>query len=252
MILYYGITTYHFLCFALHKLIYHKNDEAVLFIPERINDATILKRNFEKAGIFNEIFLYKEIFFSNKSFTEDILNDSIKKSILLVEKYPYDFSSFSEINIAQDYFSLGIYLNIKKIKYNYFEDACGRLSTDDDLCEHIKIISKVRWHLIKKYRLLGNNKNVNNRYGDLSRQKEGYFNSKDVNFSVKKILNNMKYNDIINIAKLFCDKEISIDNNLNDTLLLSQHYINIGVLNYSEQEKLYKLVLDYFASVKFL
>ena len=58
MILYYGVTPYHFLCFIVDKITRHPNDTADLLLPERVNFSQDLEKNLKKLHIFNKIILY--------------------------------------------------------------------------------------------------------------------------------------------------------------------------------------------------
>lgn len=251
MILYYGVTTYQFFCFMVHKLSEKRNDKAILLLPERINNADLLKENFIKTGIFEDIIKYKEFFPKSKIINEEVIENAIKDSIAIVKEYNIDFKSFSDLYIASDHYSLGVFLNINKIKYNFFEEGNGRLSSSEEVFEHLEKINPIRAKIARRLKLFGFSENVEHRYGNLSYKKdETYFDRRDIDFNVSKRLSTLSSKDIETIFRAFgvSKEQISaiLNSNFQKQILLTQHYINMGLLTYEGQISLYRNLIDYF------
>lgn len=251
MILYYGVTTYQFFCFMVHKLAYKKDKEAVLMLPARINDSEKLEKNIRNTGIFADVVLYKEFFPKSKIVNEEVIRKAIEESIEMVDSYQIDFKSFDEIYVASDHYSVGVYLNSKKIKYNFFEEGNGRLSTSEDVLEHLQKINPIRAEIAKKLELFGFSDNVIKRYGNTSfNRNDGYYDVRDEDFNVSEILKSLTENEVAKIFSSFGVTKESIQEllspNQKKQLLLTQHYINMGLLTYESQILLYKNLLDYF------
>lgn len=247
MVLYYGVTHYHFLCAMLHKMKYHAGEKAVLLIPERINDSRSLKERFEREGIFAQIFLYGEPRVESSNLSPAGVEKEIEKMVRQVEtEFPVNVQEFDEINVSDDHYAFGTYLVRKGISYNFFEDGCGRLSTEKDLMEHVKKMWPVRELIIQELKLFGNALVVKNRYGDLNSQAAGYHNPKDVHFSVTELLAELSKEDVARIIRSFTGAELQ-STKADGCLLLTQHFINLNLMNYAQQESLYKTLADYFA-----
>lgn len=247
MVLYYGVTHYHFLCAMLHKMKYHGKEKAVLLIPERINDSRNLKEKFEKTGIFSQIYLYGEPRVESRDLSPAGVKKEIEKMVHQVEtEFPVNVQEFDEINVSDDHYAFGTYLVKKGISYNFFEDGCGRLSTEKDLMEHVKKMWPIREHIIRELKLFGNAQVVKNRYGDLNAQAAGYENPKDVHFSVTEILSKLSKEEVARIIKSFTGAEPQTIK-AGGCLLLTQHFINLNLMNYAGQEAIYKTLADYFA-----
>jgi hypothetical protein len=248
MILYYGITNYHFLCALVHKLTYHKNDDAILLIPSRHNDVKELQKNISNSKIFTKVIPYDEIFIRipKEKISEQEIDKAINQMTEFVsQNFPVTLSDFEERNIFGDHYSIGIFLVKNELSYNFFEEGRGRLSTGDQLLEHIEKMNPIRAAILKKLKLLGNNKSVKNRFGDLDHQKEGYHNTKDIHFSIEDSLKQLSRTEINKLIKIFGGLKQK-DLPKNSTLLLTQHYINLNLLTFDEQKLLYQYIIDYY------
>lgn len=189
----------------VHKLSEKKNEKAVLLLPERINDADLLAENILKTKIFDNVIKYKEIFPKAKIIDEQVIESAIKDSVDLVKDYNINFESYSDLYIAADHYSLGVYLNINSIKYNFFEEGNGRLSSSEDVYEHLAKINPIRAQIAKRLKLFGFSENVIHRYGNLnSVQNNNYSDSRDINFDVSERLVSLTSNDI---EKIFLHSE---------------------------------------------
>jgi hypothetical protein len=252
MILYFAVTNYHILCAILHKLKYKPEKEAILLIPKAHTDFSILQKKLLETKIFKNVYGFDEPHIKKTNqITDSLITQTINDIVTFIEKnFPVNTKDFTEINTFADHYAYGVFLVVNGYKYNYFEEAMGRLSTSESVYEHIKSFSPVQAEIIKKLQLFGNNDLVTNRYGDLTKQKEGYKNEKDVHFSVTKILESLSQKQIQKIKNVFISQDLSTKKQENSALLLTQHYINLGLLTFDEQKLLYFYLTDYFAENK--
>lgn len=247
MNLYYAITNYHLLCSILHALIYHSGEKNILYISNYHSDFIELQSRLKKSKLFFDVKVFEEVLFpsGNKKVNSKQIFIDIEK---IVKKIPNNFRqdvvNAKNIYICGDDYSCSVYLVYNKINYNYIEEACGVLSDEDRLLRIIKKIDYSRYQIIKKLGLIGNNKYIKNRYGDLSNQLAHYQNDKDVHFSVKESLFKISDSDKKKIIDIFSDSEIDVPSNA--LLLLTFHYVNMNLLTFNEQIMLYNLLLDYF------
>jgi hypothetical protein len=227
---------------------YRCGKKAILVIPKAHTDFATLQKKLLETEIFENVYGFDEPHIKKPDkITDSLITETIKNIVTFIEQtFPVSPLEFQEKNIFLDHYAFGIYLIENEISYNYFEDAVGRLSTSDVVMEHIEKFSPIQAELIKELGLFGNNKYVNKRFGDLKKQKEDYHNNKDVNFSVKDILNSLSKKEIDSIRNVFLEKSLFSESNYETALLLTQHYINLGLLSYDEQKLLYYYLTDYF------
>lgn len=244
VILYYCVTHYHLLCSILHKLKYHKKENAVVCFPARNNDCNQVMKLLSDSVIFDKVYLYEEYDIVAEKSVDVIIDESIK---FIEERFPIKLEYCKEINVFDDFYSVGIYLATKKIKYNFFEDGAGRLSTEEQLIEHIEKVCSVRKNIIEKLKLLGNSSTVIARYGDLTVQEQGYYNEKDIHFSTSEILADLEEEERNEVLNLFGVSAKKTENDDTYAIILTQHYVNLNLMSMEEQKNIYLCMADYFA-----
>lgn len=247
MNLYYALTNYHLLCCILHVLKYHRNEDNVLYLSRWHPDCIEMIENLKKTNIFSRVEIFDEV--DSPSGNKKVNSKQISYDInTIVSKIPSNFITdvnlSKEINIAGDHYCCSIYLVNKKINYNYFEDACGILSDENRLLRYLKNSDYSRYQIIKKLKLPGNHSYILKRFGNLSKQQEGYFNEKDIDFSIPVILNELSKDDVSKIINVFSNEKINVPDN--SVLFLTFHYVTMQLLNLEEQKLLYLLLVDYF------
>lgn len=248
MNLYYAVTNYHLLCCILHAIKYHKDEKNILYLSNWHPDYEELLINLKKSKIFTKVELFLEVRFpsGNKKISKKQIDIDIKKILEdIPENFILDVEKSKEINIAGDHYCSSVYLISNKIQYNYIEEACGVLSDEERLMRIIRNIDYSRYQIMEKLKLPGNHSFIKNRYGDFNSQLEGYFNEKDVHFSVPELLKTLSKKQIYKIVEVFSDEKFELPKNA--TLLLTFHYVNMQILTMSEQRLLYTLLADYFS-----
>lgn len=251
MILYHGVTSYHILSCILHKIKYNSKKECILYISKLNKDSEKLKTKIIESKLFSDVIIFDEFMNFSKFKDNDKLNE-IKKEIFIYLKQNNNipFDQIEEYNICGDHYSLGMYLLHEKINYNYFEEACGILSQSHIVINNLKDLSNLRYNLAITSNVFGIDDIVVKRYGNLSKQLEGYSNPKDVDFVISKILKSLPKSQIKSIINIFQDDfNLELLSSEND-LLLTQHFINLNFMTYDEQKNLYTLLVDYFSGSK--
>lgn len=246
MILYHGITNYHILCCILHKIIYNNDKECVLYISRLNKDKKRLEKTILDSGIFRDVKIFQEFIFTSIKEIEKgrkILDEIID---YVNDKNEINFNEVEEYNICGDHYALGMYLVKNSIQYNYFEDACGILSQKDVAAGYTKKTREWQYDLTNELKLFGESNLVINRYGDLSKQVEGYYNNKDIDFCIPEILKKLSKEQINKIINIFQDNITDKKEDSKIDLLLTQYFIGLGYMTYDEQKLLYTLLVDYF------
>lgn len=244
MIIYYTVTSYHILKSALHKLIYHKEEQAVILIPSFLVKMPYGFVNKEANDIFDKVIIYGWETETYSNSPKDVFAD-IKKTLEkeLGENW---FCETEEINVFQASYYFGSFLATEKIRFNWFEDADGRFSDPCHVMEIDKRIAPERFMLAEKLGLYnGENVWINKKYISFKNQKQGidknYFMDFDTNEALSKV-------DIVPLLKLFGVHSDKINIPSKSVLVLSQHFCNLGIMSEESQVDMYRQLVDYYLS----
>ena len=248
MDVYFAMTNYHILSALLHKLFYNEKNSVIYVSTYLLKNQPDMINRIKQTGLFDDVIEYKEIEIINTK--EQLADTKLMEEIERVSKevdnsIGYSLRSASNIYMMSDFYSIGFFLINNKIKYNYFEDACGILSQPSLPLKMIEKnnINRARiTHLLKSF---GENECVINRYGSLKHQIEGYKNKKDVDFCVKELLLKLTEEQKELVLNVFTIKKCDIKQGTVN-LLLTMHYNDI--MSEEEQIRIYSYILDYFTS----
>lgn len=242
MIVYYTVTSYHILKSAIHKLVYHRDDKAVILIPSFLVRMPYGFVNKDNNSIFSKVIVYSWETDKYENYPEDVF----KNIELTMEKEMGEnwISKIDEIDVFQAAYFFGAYLVDRKIKFNWFEDADGRFSD----CQHVmdidKRIAPERFTMAKRLGLYtGDNEYIEKKYFSYRMQKCD-FNKKDsVDFDTKKSLESINVRPLLDLFGV-SNKKTDIPEN--SALILSQHFCNLGMMSLTKQIYMYQQLLDYF------
>ena len=245
---YYAMTNYQLLECILHKMHLNRSDhKKVMYVSSfLVNNQPKLVESLQKSNIFDAVEYYEETIFSH----EDGINlekeiERISKDV--EQKYGKIVSSADHLYIGQDLYALGLYLVHKGINYIYFEDGCGSYTNEDVLHNIIKKENKNRFEILKKLKLVGKSKYAVEVYCDFDHQKRERLEDKCIDFSIKKILKEMKPNEIDILLRMYgFNRKNQKSTGKNKDLLLTWHYTNMNMLSLEEQYLFFSLLTDYF------
>lgn len=244
MILYHVITIYHLLNAIVHRAKYHPEEHSLLilpdffpqfFSPDQCHELT--EKNF-----FNEIYFFPYLK-CNKISEEEVIaisTDFMDNSI------PYKISEFNRIYIWGIHFFFTLGLIEKKIPFIGAEEAAGAFSKQE-ICRDAIKSNELHYNLAEKNGLLDySNENMQEILCNLSLQKtEMLGNPKLTDFSVVTELLQLTTAAQQNILGLFRAPS-GIKFAGQQTLLLTQHFMNLDLLSYEEQREIYLTFADYF------
>ncbi len=245
---YYAMTNYHIICCLLHKMCINKKNKGILYVSSYMkqNQPNIVNK-IKESKIFDNVYFYDELEFkrTTKKMNTKELKIEINRICEEVDQTLGDvINNSNNIYLCSDFYSIGVYLVCKKINYNFFEDGCGTLSKKNLPLRIIEKDNPNRTNIIKKLKLLGENEFVVKRYGDLSAQEEEYYNQKDIDFSVEKLLKKLNGKQLESILNIYDLKKIDISNQKTN-MLLTLHYNEL--FSIEEQKEIYLSLLDYFS-----
>ena len=154
MLLYHSSTAYHVLCAVVHKLCYHREDDAVLMITEYLLAGTgqeaVIGR-LKKSGWFEDIIIIPERQLKkdigkrlNESSTRDEIEEVLDKTCEVVKDWSrYRLEDFNDIYVSADIWSVPVYLIRNRLKYHYIEDASGMLGEER---RYLKLLREINAH----------------------------------------------------------------------------------------------------------
>ena len=244
---YYIMTNYQLLECILHRMCFNNSDnKKVLYLSSYLaNNQPKLVESLRKSKIFDGVECYEETFFSHEhgiNIAQEI--DRISNDV--EQKYGKIINDADNLYIGQDFDALGVYLVHKKIKYSYFEDGCGTYTNEEVLCNIIKKENENRFEIIKKLKLIGKSKYAERVFCDFEHQKKEKIDAKCIDFSIKKILEEMKPKEIDTLLQVYGFNRKNQKRKGSKDLLLTWHYSNMKMLTLDEQYLFFSLLTDYF------
>lgn len=254
MILYHASTMYHLLCFIVHKLAFHREEESRLLIVEYIlmkKDTAALVERLNKQGWFSRIDVVPERRFKlgrNAALTEKSTPASIERTAGhisgAVEKWlGEDVRRYDQIYVAADHWSFGVYLLYHKIPYVYMEDASGMLSQEDRYRRIVKAINETNYRICEYYGGAGRSDQVKYKLCDLGNQQPGFQDPKARDFTVYDTLKNSIPDFIEDVLAFYGVTPIRAENKT--CLFLSQYVKTLAIREIAVQELLTVLLADY-------
>lgn len=261
MVLYIGASLYHILCFSIHKMIHHKEDQAVLVVGDNIfskSGMEELKADLMKAGIFQRVEILKFIegaYTNPYKITKESSVEKVDQYISYneewierwLEKKKIELSAFDEFNSAIDHRHLGLYLLSKKIPYQYFEDGNGLLSKHLVQLEFHKKSQYASYAICERLHALGENDIVTKKYANVSAQIEGFHDEKMEDFNVTKLFPTLKQEDQNRILQMFHVTKIGKKGTKDPVLYLTRYVRYLQDPTIRNHEFISTMITDLFA-----
>lgn len=243
MKLYHAITNYHLLSFMVERCKENYSEDAILLIHPAIEEKNPNYRSLIKKGFFKEIIIipYNKMRYNEHNFEkiyDKIINDEIN----------IDLKKFSEINVAGAQYYFSNYLIRNNIKFNFYEEASGMLSTSSILENIVKNINENQYKFALEHNMFtGDNICVERKICNLNAQIEGFHDDKAEHFDVVEELLKLSNEKQKSIIEFFAPIN-NIDIPKNAVLILTQHFANLKILSFEEQILIYQIFVDYFFS----
>lgn len=240
MVVYHAITTYQFLECIEHRRLFEGNENAVLLVPVFFTEKNPHYMQLVKYNFFDKIIPvpYHRVSQNKETVFDEI--DSMFDSLigsLVAECDKFYLGGY------QYYFSL--YLIGKDKYFSIFEEAAGALSRIDILRKVDKRICETRFEIMEKLRMYDtSNPHILQKYCDVRSQQTGFDDERAVHFDVVDNFGKLSEQDKTHILEFFgLEEKIECEES---TLILSQHFCNLGLLSFEEHINIYKMFVDYF------
>lgn len=252
--LFYALTLYHILCVVTY-IIKKKLKHNIILISDITVNRDCIKISLEQSGLFDEVIVINDRYILDmdirkETYTNGELEQIIKHKSECVETIlPFDVNKFSNIYVCADHFPFGIYLNYKKIKYNYFEDGAGQQSfCEKTIALSIKPCDLQLWNIVEYLHLFGRNSNVIKRFINIGcQQNDEWKKTKAINvdFDVVNILRHLNSRKKNIILKIFNMISLKLDSTA--ALILPVNNVSNGIITEDEQIRQSALLADHFA-----
>lgn len=251
MILYHAISTYQLLEMMLFRLKNSKIDDSILMITDTLRDK--FPEIVKNTDFFSDVWVYDiNLNFPPKKSYEKVVNEYFND---FFSNKNVKITDFEKIYLSCAHYFFGHYLVINNLKFVFFEDAAGMLSRPDIL---INIEKDSRPFKCKKNIDMGlydgSASCIEEIVCNFSAQSQEIIQSyqKLRNFNVVKELIELDDEKKNKILAFFLKNYNRIDIAQKTSILLTQHFANLKIMSFKEQETIYKWFVDYFLEDKYI
>ncbi len=219
------------------------------------NESETFLRRLKKTGWFKDILIIPERQFKkeigkrlNESSTRDEIEDVLDKTCKVVKNWScYEFEKFNEIYVSADIWSVPVYIIKNRLPYHYIEDASGMLGEERRYLKLLREINTHNYVVCEYLQAAGRNKMVIDKLCDKDNQPKGFYDSKELDFSIYKTMKKLDEKTRKEIIRLYDGRIIKADKNKKRMLFLTQYHNNLEIQSISMQRKMTTLLIDYFA-----
>lgn len=242
MILFHAVSLYQVLNLIVYRVKKEEKEKAALLIA-----STAL----EKLPHYNQLEHFFDRIISYDFRQANRLADSTELLAQyfdgLFREEQLDIVSMEQIYLACAHHAFGIYMAQKGLHFAFVEDGSGALSRPWVL-EKTEDKSRAKYKYAKEAGLYdGTNINITRRVYNPTNQLDGYIQAGDEAFDIVEELWSMAEEERQKICLLFVQRA-QIDVPPNSVLILTEHFANLNLMTWEEQEGIYQLLVDYFAS----
>lgn len=238
MVLYHAVSSYQLLEVMLHRMIFHPGERAVLVLPDFIVNKYPQYRRLVKGRFFEEVYLFPYLRIPHRQ-EERILEDVSRSYRQVIAYTPSDFS---QIYVAGAHFYFSLYLIQNQTPFVFLEDAAGMLSRPQVLDQALSVNFPIHASIARKYGLFdGSNPWISQVICLKEAQIRDVSGKRYQNFSVEDALETLSPQKRKRLIHFFLQRRIRT---LADAVLLTQHFANLGMMSYEEQERLYRAMRE--------
>lgn len=241
MVLYYTATFYQLLCCIVHKQKYHKGEKAILAVDNHLMSTCTYLNNIVQSCLFDELYALPYL---------PIKDDNIKvislKADEIINQLPYKLAEFDNIYVSAAHFWFGIYLAESDITFSMFEECNGILSSLEKLRENVRNTSIYQDKYADALGLYdGSSPLTENIYCSDNNDECVLDNPKVIIFNLMEELVKAPNELRTKICSIFTG-DLELDWPENATLILTQHFANLNIMDWEEQKDIYRFLIDYF------
>lgn len=248
---------YHLLYCIVHKLAFNSDEDCELLLVEYIKpqkERADFFKKLEEYGFFSKIrcvpeqqFKLKKGIALDENSSEKEINIVIGNISTAFEKwFGEDMKKYSEIYVASDQHSCGIYLIHNKISYTYMEDASGMLSEQERYLSITRSNNRTNYIINEYLGCAGRNGCVKAKLCDLKHQQKGFHDDKAVDFSIYDALKSIIPEKVPVLLEFFGNISTVIGSSKKICLFLTQDLNTLKIKDLDLQELTATTLVDYF------
>lgn len=248
---------YHLLYCIVHKLCFNSDKDCELLLVEYIKplkERTAFLEKLKAYGFFSKIRYVPEQQFKLKKGIALDENSSEREIKTVINNISFafenwfggDMKKYSEIYVASDQHSCGIYLINNKISYTYMEDASGMLSEQSRYLSITKSNNRTNYIINEYLGCAGRNEYVKAKLCDLKHQQKGFHDEKAVDFSIYDALKNIIPDKVPVLLEFFGNIKTVIKSSKKICLFLTQDLNTLKIKDLDLQELTATTLVDYF------
>ena len=232
-VLYHAVSSYQMLEVMLHRMICHPKDQAVLVLPDFIQDKYPRYKKLER-GFFDRVYLFPYL-----EIPHDREDGIVRRVVRYAEKrIPERIRGFSRIYVAGAHFYFTLYLIEKKIPFSFLEDAAGMLSRPEKLRRELGKKYPLHSAIAQKYGLFDGSHPLIQEIICLKRAQSVRMNHRNcVDFSVEDQLERIGQVRRRKILRFFGCRRIRTRKK---AILLTQNFAGLNRMSQRQQEQLYR------------
>lgn len=237
MVLYHAVSSYQLLEVMLHRMLFEKQEQAILLLPDFIVEKYPQYRKLEK-NFFTKVYLFP---YSRILHREE---NKIRRDVKMyyAQTVPYPLHSFSRIYIAGAHFYFTVYVIECGIPFIFFEDAAGILSRAGELYRGLQRTYPVHAEIALEYGLFdGTNTLIQEIICLKSAQTKDFAGERYKDFSVEHALAEISEKQRKKVIRFFIKRKIGTRA---DGILLTQQFSNLGLMSAQKQRELYRKLYE--------
>lgn len=232
-VLYHAVSSYQLLEAMLHRWYFHRQDKAVLILPDFITKKYPQYKKLAAEKFFDEVYLFPYLHIYHRD------EESIHKDVIRYygQYIPYKITEFEKIYVAGAHFYFTLYLLFYQIPFTFFEDAAGMLSRWEEIRDALKKKYPIHAEIAGKYGLFNGDNPCVEKIVCLKKA-QTIETSEPVyqNFSVEEALEKLPFGRRKKLIRFFLKKKIRTKAR---AILLTQQFCSLGVMSEEEQTQLY-------------
>ena len=244
MVLFHAVSLYQVLNLLVYRMKRVEKENSILLIAstvlEKMPKHQYLNNFFEHVAVYD--FRQSDRYADNSEMLAQYFDSFFRSDHL-------NLPDMEEIYLACAHHAFGIYVAQKGLNFNFVEDGSGALSRPWVL-EETENKSRLKYQYAKDNGLYdGTNPHIIKRIYNPTNQLQGFVKDEDVAFDVVEQLQSMKNEERQEVCSIFLQQK-KIDVPENSVLILTEHFANLNLMTWEEQEEIYQLLVDYFVSEK--
>lgn len=233
-VLYHGVSSYQLLEVILHRLLFHREEKAVLLLPDFIREKYPQWEGLSPR-FFQEVRLFPYLSIPHGEEAQVVRDTAAAYESLDLPS----LEEFSRIYIAGAHFYFALYVISQGLPFAFFEDAAGMLSRPEEAAAVLAAKFPQHAALAQANGLFAGNHPLIREVFCCWEAQSGPVETRAAvwDFSVERALKSLPWKERRRLVRFFVKRPLKTRA---DTILLTQQFSNLGLMGEEEQRSLYR------------